>query len=123
MFGYTVVANGTAHSGPSAALTEGSASGRVLVRVRTDVSVRSEVPSRAVSKSSFAFAPPLCYWSAENNCGLMVLDAGQVRASARFSADASDFIKCHWEIDGLVHEWLSETPVLDFLHVFLALLE
>ena len=62
---------------------------RVLVRVRTDVSVRSEEPYRAGSKSSVAFAPPLCYWDAGNNCGQMVPDAGQVRASTRFSADAS----------------------------------
>ena len=33
---------------------------RVLVRVPTDVSVRSEEPSRAVSKPSVALAPPLC---------------------------------------------------------------
>ena len=53
----------------------------------------------------------------------MVLDAGQVCASTRLSADASGFIKCHWEVDGLVHEWLSERPVLDLPHVFQALLE
>ena len=62
--------------------------------------------------SSVAFAPPLCQWDAGNNCGQMVLDAGQVRASTRFSADASGFI-----------EWLSETPVLDLPHVFQALLK
>ena len=48
---------------------------RALVRVRTDVSVRSEEPSRTVSKSSVAPAPPLCYWDAGHNCGQMVLDA------------------------------------------------
>ena len=53
----------------------------------------------------------------------MVLDAGQVRASTRLSADASGFIKCHWEVDGPVHEWLSEAPVPDLPHVFQALLE
>ena len=62
---------------------------RVLVRVRTNVSVRSEAPSRAVSKSLVAPAPPLCYWDAGNNCGQMVLDAGQVRASTCLSVDAS----------------------------------
>ena len=96
---------------------------RVLVRVRTDVSVRSEEPSRAVSKYSFAPAPPLCYWDADNNCGQMVLDSGQARSATRLSADASGFIKCHWEVDGPVHERLSETPVLDLPHVFQALLE
>ena len=35
-------------------------------------------------------------------------------ASMRLSADASGLIKCHWEVDGPVHEWLSETPVLDW---------
>ena len=94
---------------------------RVLVRVRTDVSVQSEESSRAVSKPSVAPAPPLCYWDAGNNCGQMVLDTGQARASTRLSADASSFIKCHWEVDGIVHEWLSETPVLDLPHVFQAL--
>ena len=92
-------------------------------RVRTDVSVRSEEPSRAVSKSSVAPAPPLCYWDAGNNCGQMVLGAGQVRATTPLSAGASDFIKCHWGVDGPEHEWLSETPVLDLPHVSQALLE
>ena len=93
---------------------------RVLVRVLTEVSVRSEEPSRAVSKPSVALAPPLCHWDAGNNCGQMVLDTGQARASTRLSADASGFIKCHWEVDGTVHEWLSQTPVLDLPHVFQA---
>ena len=96
---------------------------RVLVRVRTDVSVRSEEPFRAVSKTPVAPAPPLCCGDAGDNCGQMVLDVGQVRASTRLSADASGSIKCHWEVDGAVHEWLSETPVLDLPHVFQALLE
>ena len=61
---------------------------RVHVRVRTDVSVRSEEPSRAVSKPSVAPSPAHCYWDAGSNCGPTVLDAGQVRASTRFSADA-----------------------------------
>ena len=94
---------------------------RVLVRVPTDVSVSSEEPSRAVSKPSVAPAPPLCLWDAGNNCGQMVLDAGQVRAATRLSAGASGFIKCHWEVDGTVHEWLSETAVLDLPRVFQAL--
>ena len=50
-------------------------------------------------------------------------DGGQVRASTRLSADASGFIKCHCEVDGPVHVWLSETPVLDLPHVFQNLLE
>ena len=95
---------------------------RVLVKVRTDVSVPEE-PSRVVLKSSVALAPPLCCWDAGNNCGQMVLDAGQLRASTRLAAGASGFIKCQCEVDGRVHEWLSETPVLDFPHVFQALLE
>ena len=96
---------------------------RVLVRVRTDVSVRSEEQSRAVPKSSVALAPPLCYRDAGNNCGQMVLNAGQLRASTRLSADAPGFLKYHWEVDGPVHKWLSETPVLNLPHVFQALLE
>ena len=65
---------------------------RVLVRVRTEVSVQSEESSRAVSKPSVAPAPPFCYWDAGNNCGQMVLDIGQARVSTRLSADASGFI-------------------------------
>ena len=53
----------------------------------------------------------------------MVLDGGHVRASTRLSADASGFIKCHWEVHGPVQEWLSEMPVLDLPHLFQALLE
>ena len=50
-----------------------------------------------------------------------MLDTGQARASTRLSADASGF-KCQWEVDGIVHEWLSETTVLDLPPVFQALL-
>ena len=41
-------------------------------------------------------------------------------ASTRLSADASGFMKCHWEVDGTVHEWLSETTVLDLPRLFQA---
>ena len=92
---------------------------RVHVRVRTDVSVRSEEPSRAVSKPSVAPSPAHCYWDAGSNCG-PTLDAGQVHASTRFSADALGFMKCHWEVDGTMLEWLSETPVLDLPRLFQA---
>ena len=117
LFGYMVVVNGTAHSGPSTAHAQGSASAP-----RTGQGAhrgfQSEEPSRAVSKPSVALAPPVCHWDAGNNCGQMVLDTGQARASTRLSADASGFIKCHWEVDGIVNEWLSEAPVLDLLTCF-----
>ena len=88
---YTVVANGTVHSGPSAAHAEGSASAtRACQSAHRRVRPIGGTISRRLRNLQLRLRRHSAIGTLGNNCGQMVPDAGQVRASTRC------FCRCIW---------------------------